>query len=188
LLPSGHLLEALALGLAMSVDGFAAAVALGSLGLRKRHLRVAAALGGAAFLFPVAGILLGTALSGLQARVAEWAGIGALVALGGWTLLRARREASPGDSSRMRPSAGAFGLLLLAASLSMDNLVIGLGLGLHGRGSWLVGAAAGLFTFTAALLGLRMGVAGRRQWGTRATHAAGVLLLLIAALLATGVI
>jgi manganese efflux pump family protein len=172
----------------MSVDGFAAATALGALGQRSGHLRIAFVFGLAALALPLAGMALGAALSGFLARLAGWIGVAALVALGLATVARALRGDAPADPRAAHPAADGLGLLLLAGSLGLDNLVIGLGLGLHGTGSWLVGPTAGGFTFAATLLGLRTGVAGRRQWGTRATIAAGLLLILIGALLAAGVI
>ncbi|CAN5792680.1 manganese efflux pump MntP family protein [soil metagenome] len=184
-----HLLEALALGLVMSVDGFAAAVALGAMGQRRRYWQIAAVLGIFALVFPLVGMTAGGALFGTLAIVAEWIGILTLIALGVWTIATARR-ASMGSArvNHARPATAGPGILLLGASLSTDNFVIGFGVGLHGSGSWLVGPAAGMLTFAAVYAGLQAGRSGRRTWGTLATYAAGISLLFIALLLGLGVL
>jgi len=184
-----HLLEALALGLVMSVDGFAAAVALGAMGQRARYWQIALVLGMFALVFPILGMAAGAALSGSIAIVAEWIGIVTLVALGCWTIAAAYRSPDGGPRiNHARPATTGSGILLLGVSVSADNLVIGFGVGLHGSGSWLVGAAAGVLTFAAVHAGLRAGRGGRRAWGRLATYAAGILLLIIALLLALGVL
>jgi manganese efflux pump family protein len=176
--------DVLFVALVISADNFAAALALGSLGQRRRAWRVALTFGVFGAAAPVVGILLGRTLSAYLQQYAEWIGIGVLAALGTWTLWHARRG-SVGERAARRASRGR-GLLLLAGGVSVDNLVVGVGLGLHGAATWVVGPAAGAIIVLLSFLGVRLGDHVRDVWEHRAALGAGMLLLVLAAVMALG--
>jgi manganese efflux pump family protein len=179
------LAELLVVALTMSLDGFAVAVALGALGQAHRRWRVAATFAAFGAAAPMLGILAGRQIAGWMEAWAEAVGVAVLAALGVWALWQAARGEEP-DARRGRRAATGAGLLVLGATLSSDNLVIGFGLGLHDARAVPVGVAAGAVVFLAALAGIEVGRAGRRQWGRYATGLAGVMLVGVAGALWRG--
>lgn len=131
------------------------------------------------------GILLGRALSGALAEYAGWVGAALLGGIGLWTLLSALRN----DATDQRFEQGVTswtGLLVLAFGLSLDNLIVGVGLGLRGLPPVSSAAIIAGSVFVFILLGLRLGSAARRHWERRAHVAAGVLLLALAGAMGLG--
>jgi manganese efflux pump family protein len=181
-----HWLEILLAAIAISLDNLAVALALGTRSRTPERYRIAgifAMFGGAA---PVLGILLGRSISALATTWAEWIGVAALAMIGAWTIRNAIRHAGR-DEPRVAP-AGYAALVLLGATLSIDNLVVGFGLGLHGTEPLALGLTAAGMVFVVTLAGLRAGQVGRRRWGPYAEGAAGGLLILIAVGIAAGVL
>jgi manganese efflux pump family protein len=181
-----HWLEVLLAAVAISLDNLAVALALGTRSGPPDRYRIAgifAMFGGAA---PVLGIVLGRSVSALAATWAEWIGVAALAMIGAWTIRNAVRHAGH-DEPRAAP-AGYAALLLLGATLSIDNLVVGFGLGLHGTEPLALGISAAGMVFVVTIGGLRAGRVGRRRWGPFAEGAAGALLILIALGIAAGVL
>jgi manganese efflux pump family protein len=176
-------LELLLVSLAISLDTFAASLAIGAQGEERRGWRIAAAFGAVGALLLVLGLWVGGAVSTTVRELAEWLGALVLAALGLWTLRSSMRE-SPDDA--LEPATSGGGLLLLSAGLSIDNLVVGFGLGLHGTEPWLIGPVAGGVILATTLAGLAAGRAGYTWLGSWATRGAGVLLLLLAAALVLG--
>ena len=176
-------LELVLVAVVVSLDNLAASVALGASGVRPARWRLAltfAAFGGAT---PMLGIWIGRALSTTLQTSAEAVGIATLTGLGIWTLVGSLRGSRPTFSSAR---IHGWRLPLLAAALSTDNLVVGFGLGLHGTEPLVIGMAAGIAVLVATLLGLRLGRGGQRQWGTRASTAAGIMLIVLAGALSLG--
>jgi manganese efflux pump family protein len=81
--------------------------------------------------------------------------------------------------SRRLKSVG--GIALLGLSLSLDNLVLGFGLGVQGDAPLLVAAVIALFSSIFTWAGL---IVGRRliRWEPVARYGSGVLLLFLAGL------
>jgi manganese efflux pump family protein len=191
----------------ISLDTFAAAVALGTRLDRSHWFRLSvifAVVGGVA---PLLGVILGVLASGVVAQVASGLGVLVLAALGGWFLHSARTGGggggSYGDESRPgggvgRPNGGAQSagplpdlrgregessdlalgsILLLALGLSSDNVLVGLGLGLQGGVPALLGGITALSVLLATLGGLALGSLGFAWFGRGAVVLAGLLLI-----------
>jgi putative Mn2+ efflux pump MntP len=174
--------ELLLVGLTISLDNFAAALAIGARGGRTPAARVLAFFTFFGILSPSAGVAVGQWLAGPTRQYAEWAGVAVLGGLGVWTLVSAvgKRE------NESFPIGSPLALAVLSASISLDNLAVGFGVGLHGADWWLVGLVSGVFVFCATGIGLRAGRAGHRRWGRWSAVAAGVLLIVLALFLAQG--
>ncbi len=181
------LLELYLVAVAISLDTFAASLALGTKVPPRGWLRVAvifAIIGGA---FPVAGMAMGLLASGAMAQVAG--GIGALVlaGLGGWFLHGAWKGEGaipPAHLTGIAPDRARLptgGLILLSMGLSSDNLLVGLGVGLQGGTTLLLGVLTSFSVFGATLTGLWLGRRKRLRFGRFAEGLAGVLLLLLSA-------
>jgi putative Mn2+ efflux pump MntP len=134
------LLSALAVGL----DNFAAAIGIGLAGVGVRaRLRVAVVFGLFEAGMPVVGILIGHSAEHSLGRTTRYVGGALLVAVGLWTLMEARRadhvgatderrqpEQHPPPEQQPQPEQQPMTRLILTAlGLSIDNLVVGFGLG-----------------------------------------------------------
>lgn len=176
------IIDLLVLGAVIGANNLATALALGALGQAHRRWRIVGVFALFEFVVPLIGIWLGGRVaSSLEAR---WGWLGpALIALVGiWTLVTI---ATGGDEQRLaRRVASWSGLFVLAATLSVDNLVIGFSLGLGRRSPLLVASVIALFSASFAWIGLNAGRAARREWHQRAAIGSGVLLLVLA--VATG--
>jgi manganese efflux pump family protein len=173
---------------AISLDSFAASLALGTQVPRRGWLRVAVVFAASGGSLPVLGMWMGAMASGVLTQVAG--GIGALVlaGLGLWFLYGALRprEGDGAGGGRLPGPDGQVplgGLLLLALGLSSDNLLVGLGLGLQGETTWLLGGLTTLSVFGATLAGLWLGRKKRKLFGRVAEALAGLLLMGLAAYL-----
>lgn len=180
-----EVLELYLVAVAISLDSFAASLALGTRLPRRRWPTVAVVFALSGGSLPVVGMWLGVMASGVMTRLAG--GIGALVlaALGGWFLHSALFKRGD-DGAAQGPGSGGGplplgALLLLALGLSSDNLLVGLGLGLQGQGAWLLGIITAGSVFGATLTGLWLGRTKRKLFGRLAEGLAGVLLLGLAA-------
>jgi putative Mn2+ efflux pump MntP len=169
-------LKLVALVIPLGIDTFVVSTAVGAGGLPARHrLRVALLFtlfeGG----MPLAGLALGASLSAAIGSAAEFGAGGLLVALGLYVLLFEDDEASAGELT----GALGWGTLLLGLSISLDELAIGLSLGLLDVPKVEALIFIAVQAFVMAQLGLRLG--GRVNDATRegAEKLVGVVLVAI---------
>src|SRR6202011_1001281 len=112
------------LGFSASLSNFGGAVGLGVLPLTRRlRLEITLTFLLMEALMPVVGIILGNRLAaGIGSKGQLAAGV-VLILLGGYTVIETRREARD-----LKIPARRRAIWLLAIALSLDNLVVGLGL------------------------------------------------------------
>jgi manganese efflux pump family protein len=119
------MLSALAVGL----DNFAAAIGIGLAGVDARtRLRVAVVFGVFEAAMPIVGLVVGHGVEHFLGRSTRYVGGALLVAVGLWILLEARHADQHRDTPQAEPQPMAR-LVLTAIGLSIDNLVVGFGLG-----------------------------------------------------------
>ena len=121
----------LVLGAVIGSNNLAASFALGALGQRPSIPRVVLTFGLFEFLVPLAGLWLGQQASSAIADSLGWLGPALIAGLGLFTLYEALKGGADEDALAEK-IATRRGLLFLAAGLSIDNLVVGFGLGLGG--------------------------------------------------------
>jgi manganese efflux pump family protein len=172
------LLRLLILGVVIGSNNLATALALGSLGRAVRTWRILIVFCCVEFTVPFAGVWLGRQFSSFLAVQAGWLGPLLLIGLGMVTVRSAARESfSP---ERLLDAVTSWpGLVLLALSLSADNLLIGFSLGLADARPLLVASTIALFSTSFAWFGLRLGGRLNRRWGRLAGQGAGLLLILL---------
>jgi len=174
-------------GAVLGVDNLAAALALGASGQRKLAWRIVPAFAAFGAGVPLLGALLGREAAAWAAGLGEWIGVGVLAVLGVWMVVHALRGGDEGKEQAGRVASG-HGLLVLAASLSVDNLAVGFGMGMRGADPWTLAAATGASVVVLTVVGLTVGHAARSRWRRRAGVAAGALLLALAGAIALGVV
>ena len=140
----------------VGLDNFAAAIAIGLGGVDQRvRLRIAVVFGLFEAGMPVIGLLIGRGLSGALGSAAHLVGGGLLILVGaqmGVSTLRSDDEAPPALAG-----APLGRLALLAAGLSIDNLVIGFALGARDTSLVLAVIVIGVVSVGLSLAGLELG-------------------------------
>jgi manganese efflux pump family protein len=159
----------------LGLDSFAVAAALGLRGPTGRErVKISLLISGFETAMPVVGLLIGRGLGSAIGGAAGYVAIGLLAVLGAWMLLggdeREERVRSLGDGNL--PAAIALGL-----SISLDELAVGLTIGLLGLPIWTAVVLIGAQAFLLAQLGLGLGARLGERLGDRAERLAGVTLL-----------
>jgi putative Mn2+ efflux pump MntP len=171
----------LILGIALSLDNFRTAIALGALQLRRREaVQVALAFGFWDAVAPLVGILAGDYLAGTIGSTADYVGAAVLGAYGLYLLVQAWRTDEAEELDQR------WALLALPLPLSIDNVVAGTSLGLLGYSPWIAPPLLGVITTLMTLVGLQLGRAAARRIRIRSDLLTGVALVIMAAVLGLG--
>ncbi len=178
-------LQLLILGIVVGSNNFATTLALGSLGQADRRWRILMVFAVFEFGVPLLGLALGRQLSGRLAEQGTWLGPLLIAGLGLWTLLISARR-TPDAVQLGRWLSSWRGLIVLSAGLSLDNLVVGFGLGLGHLPVLVTATVIMLCSVGFAWTGLHLGAMGRRDFETPAEATSGLLLLLVAWMLWAG--
>lgn len=177
--------ELLVLGIVTGANNLATSLALGAVGLARRRGRIVGVFAGFEFAVPLAGMWMGQRFATLIEASAGWLAAALVAGVGGWTIIAAIRQ-SIDEAALARRAASWSGLFLLAAILSVDNLVVGFGLGLGERDPLLVAGTIAVFSAAFAWFGLSVGHLARGAWRQGAEFGSGLLLLALAAGMALG--
>jgi putative Mn2+ efflux pump MntP len=175
-----HHLFVIALLIPLALDTFVLAAALGLSDLPRRlRLRTSAVLAAFEAGMPLVGVVIGRGLGQAVGQFAEYAAA-IVIGLAGVLLLRSGHEDS--EQARVRVLAHAQGLavLFLGISISLDELSIGLSLGLLDIPVPFAVLFLGIQALAAAQLGLWLGGRLAEELSERAERLAGVLLIAIA--------
>jgi manganese efflux pump family protein len=199
------MLAVVPVAIALGLDNFAAAIAIGLTGVDARtRLRVGVVFGVFEAGMPVVGLLIGAQAAASLGPASRWLASGLLIAVGGYFLVEGWRDAraapggpgaQPGTGSlspdRATKPAGADGLgrlVLAGLALSVDNLAVGFALGSY-HTSVVVGAVTiGAVSVGLAMIGLELGGRLGASAGQRGGQLAGLLLIVVGALIAAGVL
>ncbi|MDQ6900611.1 MAG: manganese efflux pump MntP family protein [Candidatus Dormibacteraeota bacterium] len=164
----------IALVLPLSLDTFAVSAALGVAGLSKRERwRLSLVMAGFEAVMPILGFLVGDLLGQALGGVADYAAALVLVGAGLLMLRDNDSESGEGLADRMRGVA----LLGVGVSVSLDELAIGLAIGLLRLPVLLVAMLIGAQAFVASQLGLRLGARLSAALRERTEQAAAGLLV-----------
>lgn len=170
------MLDLILLGFVIGSNNLATALALGALGQLDRRLRVVTMFGAFEFVVPLIGIRLGRVVAESVEVQLAWLGPTLLVALGIFTVIVGVRHRSK-DERLARLATTWWGLAVLASGLSLDNLVVGFGLGLGDVSALAVATTIALFSTAFTWVGMRLGASSRRHWERYSQIGAGVLLV-----------
>jgi manganese efflux pump family protein len=177
-------LALLLVALSVGLDNLGAATGIGVSGVDGRlRLRIAVVFGIFEAAMPVVGLLLGRSLAtsfGSNTKLA--AGL-ILSAVGAFAL--AAEALGRKSGSRHPRSPGTAGLVLLGATLSIDNLAIGFALGSYHVNLLLAALIIGGVSVALALAGLELGVRLGERVGQRSELLGGSILIVIGILIAT---
>ena len=173
------LIETVLLGLSLSLDSCAVALASSASGRindRRSALRLCFHFGLFQFLMPVAGWAAGTQIERHLASFDHWIAFGLLAFVG--TRMMTSAEGGPSVEETVDPSRG-WVLVTLATATSIDALAVGLGLAALRISVWYPGTIIGLITMLTSTLAVFGGMRVGRWFGARAQLAGGLVLLFI---------
>lgn len=166
--------KVLGLLLPLSLDTFAVSAAIGVRGLeRRQRMRLSLMLALFEGGMPALGVLAGATVAKFAGGWADLAAAVLLIGLGFWMVFH---EDEHGGA--IAPT-GALGFLALGVSVSLDELTIGLAVGLLMLPlAWMLALMAGQ-AFLVSQLGLRLGSAAGSRLREWAERAAGLALVAI---------
>ena len=171
--------------ISVGLSNFAGSIGIGLSGIDARtRVRVGIAFGFFEGLMPVIGLLIGQALAGSLGHWGRYLGAGLLVLTGGYTIWQARQ-------TEKEERAGALDsrqLLVLAAALSIDNLVVGFALGVYHVPIVLAAVTMAVVSVGLSLLGLELGSRLGSKVGEYSEEAGGVVLILVGIAIGIGLI
>lgn len=161
------------LGFSAGLSNFGGAVGLGVLPLERRHrLEILGSFTAMELLMPVIGIVVGNRAAGaVGARANLVAGI-VLILIGLYTLYETRKETHNLEIPVRRRT-----MILLATALSLDNLVVGFGLGLLHAPIILAAGFMGLSSLVLTVIGLELGRRLGKRLGERSELFSGLVLV-----------
>jgi manganese efflux pump family protein len=172
----------LVVAVALGLNNFGAAIAIGVSGVNRRaEIKVATVFGLCDVVMPAIGMLIGTGLAGPLGSAARWAGAGILFVTAVWGLIEALR----GNDDTPKVWHG-WRLLVSGAALSLDDLAVGLALGTVRFPIVVAVTAFGVMSFVMSIIGLKLG----RKLGTAAGEhgevVGGIVLIGVSVAMAAG--
>jgi putative Mn2+ efflux pump MntP len=174
----GVALAAVAVGL----SNFAASIGIGMSGVdAKLRVRIGLIFGFFEAAMPLAGLVLGHGLAASLGAASASIGGGLLVLTGIWTVAQGRLTTSEAPSVASQPSR----LVVAGAALSIDNLVIGFGLGAYKVPVVLAAVLIAAVSVAMSLVGLEVGNrlgASVERWSA---EIGGIVLILVGVAIAT---
>ncbi|MGI8607705.1 MAG: manganese efflux pump MntP [Candidatus Dormibacteria bacterium] len=162
------------LGFSAGLSNFGGAVGLGVLPLdTRRRLEILGIFVAMEVVMPAIGLVVGARVSGaVGARANLFAGL-VLIAIGAYTLKETRKETHDLDIPVRRRT-----VVLLAIALSLDNLVVGFGLGLLNAPVLIAAGFMGICSLVLTVIGLELGRRLGKLVGERSELFSGIVLIL----------
>ena len=151
-----EILTLLLVGLSVGLGNFAASIAIGLSGVNKvLRLRIAVIFGLFETVMPIIGLVIGQRIANKLGGYSNLIG-GSLLGLSGlYLVVSALRKT---DKTEVKNASQSMGKLLIAAlSLSVDNLIVGFGLGTHHQSLLLAAVIIGSTSVVLSLIGLELG-------------------------------
>lgn len=170
----------LALLIPLTLDTFIVSTALGLAGLKKEHhLRTSLILAVFEAGMPGLGVLLGRVVSGFAGHYATYVAA-AVIGIAGLILLKPQSAKEEVKQAKLLSQTHGWAIINLGISISIDELALGLSLGLLHVPLLLAVVLIGLQAFVASQLGLRLGEKLNTKFREHAEKLAGILLVVIA--------
>lgn len=169
------MLAVLAIVAPLGLDTFALSLALGAAGLPARdRLRVSAILASFEAGMPLLGLAIGHLAGRVIGGSAELAAGGVLICVG--LLMLREDDAAEGEHASKITATHGLAVLALGFSIAIDELAVGITLGLLDVNTPLVVFLIAAQALIVAQIGLRLGTRFNQRWGELAEKLAGLAL------------
>ena len=176
------MLALLLVAVSLGLSNFAAAIALGIAGVdQSLKLRVALAFGVFEAGMPIVGLVIGHEVSRALGSHAHLIGGVLLIATGAYTAAQGLRTK---DRARSELDLHGGTLVVLAASLSIDNLIVGFALGAYNVPIVFAIALIAVVSVGLSLIGLELGDRLGARVENNSELLAGVVLICVGAMVA----
>jgi putative Mn2+ efflux pump MntP len=180
----GHILFLLALLIPLTVDTFILSAALGLAGLpKKEQARTSIILAVFEAGMPAVGVLLGHGIGDLLGHYASYIAALVIGVAGIFMLLPAKAEEKEEREMKLLAKTRGFAVVGLGLSISLDELAIGLSLGLLGVPLLVAVIFIGIQAFIASQAGLKLGSKLNEKIREDAEKVAGIALISVAIIL-----
>lgn len=176
--------------LSVGLDNFAAAIGIGLSGLdAKLRIQVAVVFGVFEGGMPILGLLIGRSLTHVLGSHAHLIG-GAILALTGlYGIVTSERQRRAGHGSASEPHKGGIGhLIVVAAALSIDNLIVGFALSTYHVSLALAALVIAAVSVAMSLVGLELGSRIGTRVGEYGEVLGGAVLVFVGAMIGFGVL
>jgi len=165
------------IALALSMDAFSVAIALGAAGRQHSRLaafRLAAAFGLFQFFMPILGWLLGRTVVSYIADYDHWVAFGLLAIVG---IRMIKEYFDRDDKERLKDPTKGWPLLVLSIATSIDALAVGVSFAFFDVNIYYAGAVIGMVCFAITAAGMVFGKALSRVLGKKAVLLGGLVLI-----------
>jgi putative Mn2+ efflux pump MntP len=180
------LLGLLAVSVTVGLSNFAGAIGIGLSGIDARtRLRVGIAFGVFEALMPLAGLVIGSSVTGLVGHYSSYFAAGLLILTGAYTIWQGRRVRP--ETATAAPSRG-LRLLVTGLALSIDNLAVGFALGVYRVPVVLAAITMGVVSVAMSLIGLELGHRLGARVEAWSEELSGAVLILLGLALALGLV
>jgi manganese efflux pump family protein len=182
-------LALLLVALSVGLDNLGASTGIGLSGVDGRlRLRIALVFGTFEAAMPVLGLLLGRSLATTLGSHAKLAAGLILVVVGLYAVAAEALAARCGRRTQAPPSLGTARLVVLGATLSIDNLAIGFALGSYHVNLLAAALIIAAVSVALALAGLELGARLGQRLGQRSELLGGSILIVIGVVIAAGLL
>ena len=146
----------LLLSVVIAGNNLAVSFAMGTFTTKKEHLKIVIVFGVFEFVVPLLGILIGQQLAKYIDQYASVVGSVVLILLGCYTVVSSLINKD--QTSKLENKLTSLkGLILLALGLSLDNLIVGFGLGFKEVSPLIFAGVISLTSVVFSFIGLRLG-------------------------------
>jgi putative Mn2+ efflux pump MntP len=181
----GHILFLLALLIPLTMDTFVISAALGIAGLPKKdQLRTSVIFTVFEAGMPAVGVLIGHGLGDFLGDYASYVAAFVIGVAGAVMLRPAKAEEKEEQQSKLLAKTRGFAIISLGLAISLDEVAIGLSLGLLGVPLILAVIFIGVQAFAASQLGLKLGTKLSEKAREGTEKFAGLALIVVALILA----
>lgn len=167
------------IALALSMDAFSVATALGAAGRQHSKLavlRLATAFGLFQFVMPILGWLLGRTFVSYIADYDHWIAFGLLAIVG---IRMIKEYFDKDDKERFKDPTKGWPLLVLSIATSIDALAVGVSFAFFDVNIYYAGAVIGIVCFIITTVGMVFGRALSKVLGKKAVLFGGIVLIAI---------
>lgn len=171
---AGQFITILMMAVALGMDAFSLGIGIGLKGIRLLHMvRISFVIALFHVMMPVLGMFMGQYASALLGDVAMLAGGGLLIILGGHMLYTSYDSVN----REMIDYRSIWSVVLVALSVSIDSLSVGVSLGLFATDLLLTVSMFGLFGGVMSILGLLLGRNATKWVGKYGEALGGIILI-----------